>query len=108
MVWIGLTGNGRVSGPHFVNRNLNSREYLRIIRYNVVQREFAALEINPENVWWQQDGAPAHASNQSMQYLRGHFPGKVTSIDFFFRFFPLGLPQDQDLGHATKYAACNC
>ena len=30
-------------------------------------------------MWWQQDGASAHTSNQSMQYLRGQFPGKVIS-----------------------------
>ncbi len=79
LVWIGLTGDGRILGPHFVNGNLDSREYLRIIRYNVIQREFAALDINQENVWWQQDGAPAHTSNQTMQYLHGRFPGKVIS-----------------------------
>ena len=63
MVGIGLTGDGRILGPHFANGNLDSREYLRIIRYDVIQREFAALGINLENVWWQQDGAPAHTSN---------------------------------------------
>ena len=83
MVWIGLTGEGRILGPHFVNGSLNSREYLRIIRYSVVQREFAALDINPENVWWQQDEAPAHTSNQRMQYLRCRFPGKVISKRYY-------------------------
>ena len=69
MVWVGLTGDGRLLGPHFIDGNMDSQEYLRIVRYNVVQREFGALGINPENVWWQQDGTPAHTSNQSMHYL---------------------------------------
>ena len=74
MVLVGLTGDGRVLGPHFIDGNMDSREYFRIVRYNFVQREFGALGINPENVWW-----PAHISNHSMHYLRRHFPGKVIS-----------------------------
>ena len=69
MVWVGLTVDGRVLGPHFIDGNMDSREYIGIVRYNVVQREFSPLRINPEeNVWWQQDGAPAHRSNQSKHY----------------------------------------
>ena len=52
MVWVGLTGDGRVLGPHFIDGNMDSREYIRIVRYNVVQREFGAFGINTENVWW--------------------------------------------------------
>ena len=33
IVWIGLTRAGVVLGPHFIQGNLNTREYLRIIRY---------------------------------------------------------------------------
>ncbi len=33
MIWVGLTREGVVPGPHFAERNHNSREYLRIIRY---------------------------------------------------------------------------
>jgi hypothetical protein len=40
MVWIGLTRTEIVLGPHFVQGNLDTREYLRIKRYNVVQRDF--------------------------------------------------------------------
>ena len=79
MVWLGLTGHGDISGPHFAENNLNTREHLRIIRYNVVQRYFVNKGIDRNAVWWQQDGAPAHTSNESMQYLRGQFPGKVIS-----------------------------
>ena len=28
MVWMGITGEDHVLGPHFVQRNLNTREYL--------------------------------------------------------------------------------
>ena len=79
MVWVGLTGNGDLLGPHFVRGNLDTREYLRIVRYNVIQREFRNLGMNDGDVWWQQDGATPHTSNQSMNYLRGKFPGKLIS-----------------------------
>ena len=68
MVWIGLTGDGHVLGPHFVQVNFDTREYLRIMRYDVVQQDFQNLRINRFNVWWQQDGAPAHISNASLRY----------------------------------------
>ncbi len=40
MVWIDLTREGVVLGPHFAERNLDTREYFRIIRYHVIQRDF--------------------------------------------------------------------
>ena len=46
MVLVGLTRTGVVFGPHFVERNLDSREYLRIIRYHVIQRDFHAHNID--------------------------------------------------------------
>ena len=30
-------------------------------------------------MWWQQDGAPPHTSNATMQYLRGQFPVRLMS-----------------------------
>ena len=39
MVWAGLTGSGTLLGPHFIEGGMDTREYLRIIRYNVVQRD---------------------------------------------------------------------
>ena len=79
MVWMGVTGNGLVLGPHFIQGRLDTREYLRIIRYHVIQREFVRLGINKANSWWIQDGATPHTSNASLRYLRGQFPGKVVS-----------------------------
>ena len=79
MVWLGLTRNGTIFGPHFVRGKLNTQEYMRIVRYNVIQREFRRNGINRQQMWWQQDGASAHTSNASMRYLRGEFPGKLMS-----------------------------
>ena len=79
MVWIGLTRAGVVLGPHFIQGNLNTREYLRIIHYHVIQRDFLRNNINRQVMWWQQVGAPTHTSNVTLQYLRGQFPGRVMS-----------------------------
>jgi len=56
MVWMGLTGDGNVLGPHFVEGRMNTREYLRIMRYHVVQGDFRRRR-RRGNMWWQQDGA---------------------------------------------------
>ena len=69
MVWVCLTRTGIVLGPYFVQGNLDAREYLRIIRYNVVQRDFPINDINRNAMFWQQDGAPSHTSNATMQYI---------------------------------------
>ena len=79
MVWVGLTKNGNIFGPHFVQGTLDTTEYLRIIRYHVIQREFREQGIEKERMWWQQDGASAHTSNRSIRYLQTQFPGKVVS-----------------------------
>jgi len=36
----GLTRDGQTLGPHFVQGRLNTREYMRVIRYHVVQGDF--------------------------------------------------------------------
>ena len=56
MVWVGLTRNGTVLGPHIVRGALDTQEYLRIVRYHVVQQELRRHGINRVNMWWQQDG----------------------------------------------------
>lgn len=55
MVWVGLTRAGVVLGPHLAERNLDTREYLRIIRYNVIQRDFHVNNIDKNNRWWKQN-----------------------------------------------------
>ena len=79
MVWIGSTRADAVLGPHFIQGNLNTREYLPIIRYHVIQRGFPRKNINRQVMWWQQDGSPAYTSNVTLQYLTGQFPGRVMS-----------------------------
>ena len=56
MVWVGLTQAGVVLGPHFAERNLDTREYLRIIRYHLIQRDFHMFNVNKIITWLQRDG----------------------------------------------------
>ena len=79
IVWVGLTRQGVVLGPHFVGGNLDTREYIRIIRYNVIQIGFRVQNIDRNSMWWQQDGAPCHTSNATMCYLQGQFPDRLMS-----------------------------
>lgn len=78
-VWVGLMRNGTVFGPYFIRGTMNTREYLRIIRYNVIQRDFPSLNINKDNIWFQQDGAPPHTADATISYLSSQFPDKLIS-----------------------------
>ena len=71
--------NGTVFGPYVIRENLTTREYLRIVRHNVIQRDFRANNIKQNSIWWQQDGASSHTSNETINYLRKQFLGKVMS-----------------------------
>ena len=53
------------------------QEYLRIDFRG--SRDFRANNINQNSIWWQQDGAPSHTSNETINYLRRQFPGKAMS-----------------------------
>ena len=46
LVRVGLTGNREVFGPHFVRGNLDTRDYLCIVRYNVIHQDLAWQNIN--------------------------------------------------------------
>ena len=112
MVWVGLIRTGVVLGPHFIERNLDSREYLRIIRYNVIQRDFLIHNIDRHVMWWRQDGAPRHTSNATMQYPQGQFPSRLMgkrgdwpwppqSPDLAICDFSLGLSKANNLERAA-------
>ena len=60
---VGMTRTGVVLGLHFAERNLDAREYLRIIHYNVIQRDFHIHNVDRNVMWWQQGGASSHTSN---------------------------------------------
>ena len=77
LVWVGLMRNGTVFAPYVIKGNHTAREYLKIVRYNVIQRDFRANNIKQNFIWWEQDGAPSHTNNETINYLGRRFSGKV-------------------------------
>ncbi|KAJ8939895.1 hypothetical protein NQ318_023235 [Aromia moschata] len=65
-VWVGLLGESIV-GPFFINGSLNSNKYLTMLQQQIIPA-VRALRINLENVWFQQDGCPAHNSRQNVVF----------------------------------------
>lgn len=67
MVWAGIVGD-RLVGPHFFDGNLNGDMYLEFLQNNLR----GLLHDNPirlQDMWWQQDGAPAHNTNEVQDCL---------------------------------------
>lgn len=125
-VWGGLMKNGTVFGPYFIRGNMNCREYLRIVRYNLIQRDFHTHNIDANNVWFQQDGAPSHTASSAINYLSQKFPGKLiskkgsitwpprspdlTNMDFFFwgyvKHAIWNVPRDQQPSTINELKQC--
>lgn len=71
-VWMGIIGHNFI-GPFFINGNLTSEVYLELLRGQIIPQ----LEIiypNRRNIWFQQDGAPAHFGLEVRQFLDQMFP----------------------------------
>lgn len=83
-VWIGLCGNGQLIGPFFFDRNIDGLEYLRMINNNVVpqlQQHFQRqIDGTFRNLWWVQDGAPAHRLIAVRDRLRELFGQRVVAL----------------------------
>lgn len=73
-VWIGIIDQN-VIGPFFIEGNLTSERYLLLLQENVIP-SLNALYPNREEIWFQQDGAPAHFSVEVRQFLDEEFPNR--------------------------------
>ncbi|KYN28169.1 hypothetical protein ALC57_02415, partial [Trachymyrmex cornetzi] len=75
-VWVGIC-NGEVIGPYFFERTINSPMYLEFLENDLP----AYLENVPFtvrlNLWYQQDGAPAHYARIIRMYLNQRFPNRL-------------------------------
>ena len=72
-VWAGIYKN-QVIGPFFIDGNINGDNYLNML----VNEAGPALAeaAGEEEVFWMQDGAPAHFRTDVREYLNQTFPGK--------------------------------
>lgn len=74
-VWGGILGN-RLIGPYFFDNNVNGHNYLDLLQ-NYLQNVLDDLPLNTvRRLWFQQDGAPAHYSQDVRNYLNYAFPDK--------------------------------
>lgn len=80
-VWTGMIDDN-IIGPFFIEGNLTGHRYLDLLTNNIVPA-IARLYPHPNNplipaedIWFQQDGAPAHYYRIVRQYLDQVFPGR--------------------------------
>ncbi|KAL1517988.1 hypothetical protein ABEB36_001678 [Hypothenemus hampei] len=76
-VWAGILGD-HVIGPFFIDGNLNGRKYLDLLQAQVIPA-IQQLGVELGDVWFQQDGCPAHNTALVREYLNRNFPNKVIS-----------------------------
>lgn len=72
-----LLGN-RLLGPIIYDENLNGERYLQMLRESILPLIRDAIP--PEDLqelWFQQDGCPAHNTRQVMEFLREHFGNRI-------------------------------
>ena len=71
-VWAGMVGD-TIIGPFFIEGNLNAVSYEQLLRNQIVPAIQALKGDDFENIWFQQDGAPAHYGVNVRQYLNETF-----------------------------------
>ena len=91
MVWVGLVGNGAIIGPFFFEQNITGQAYLDMIDQHVIPTivgEFGIAFDWPHYVngmfpdmWWFQDGAPAHRLGLVTERLHILFRERVVSLN---------------------------
>lgn len=69
-VWAGLIGH-QIVGPFFINGNLTGEMYLDLLQQRIIP---AINNLNIGDVWFQQDGAPPHYTQNVRHYLHQVFP----------------------------------
>lgn len=122
-VWAGILGN-EIIGPFFIEGNLDGPKYIILLHNHIVpamQTSAARQNIAWADVYFQQDGAPAHYSRLVREYLDLVFPNRwigrlgtiawpprspdLTPLDYFlwgflkdkvFRTIPDDLQEMQD------------
>ncbi|XP_020295795.1 uncharacterized protein LOC109860838 [Pseudomyrmex gracilis] len=74
-VWAGISGNN-IIGPFFIDGNLNAENYLTLLQNGIVPAIQQLFGEEFDNVWFQQDGAPAHFGLQVRAFFDHIFPEK--------------------------------
>lgn len=86
-VWAGILGD-HIVGPFFINGNLNAETYLNLIQNEILPAVQNLPNINLNQVWFQQDGCPAHNSLRVRELLDQYFQGRIISTTGDIRWPP--------------------
>lgn len=89
-VWGGILGN-KIIGPFFIDGNLNGEKYHEMLHDQIVPaiRDAAAeRNINFNDIYFQQDGAPAHFTLNVRGYLNLTFPNRWIGRGSYFAWPP--------------------
>lgn len=76
-VWAGIIGNN-VIGPFFIDGNLNGQRYLELLQNQIIP-SLQQLPVDFQQIFYQQDGCPAHNTVAVQAYLNDTFPNRVIS-----------------------------
>lgn len=99
-VWAGILGT-HIIGPFFINNTLNGNRYLQLLENQILPALMQLPNINIQDIYFQQDGCPAHNTLIVRHYLNQHFPERwigthshpiswpprspdLTPLDFFY------------------------
>ena len=80
-VWCGITSS-RIVGPYFFEDANGNAESINGDQYKQMIREYLLPEMrnmNVENIFFQQDGATAHTTRESLEVLSEIFPHRLIS-----------------------------
>lgn len=75
-VWAGLLGE-HMLGPFFIEGNLNGPKYLTLLQQQIVPEIRRLTGERFGDIWFQQDGCPAHNNGLVQQYLNNTFPNRL-------------------------------
>ena len=79
-VWCAI-GRNRIIGPYFFKDKSGNRvtvdtdRYIALMRTKFIPALRRKRGVDMNSVTYQQDGAPPHCSDRSLEYLRRYFPG---------------------------------
>lgn len=86
-VWCGIK-NLQIIGPYFFHEPLTGHRYLNFLQNELPQLLEEVDNIEREQMWIQQDGAPAHYHREVREFLNNHYPQKWIGRDGFIRWPP--------------------
>lgn len=81
-LWAGVCGNGRIIGPFFYEGTLTGIKYEEMIDNRILPSIREAYGDVRRDIWFMQDGAPAHRGLNVRNKLREVFGNRVLGLGF--------------------------